>query len=429
MDIKALREEYSRIHAEADKVLSETSKTENGLTAEIKEAQDRRFARMDEIKALYQQSERLASAKFEMKEVELPNVGQGRNEFAAERSANGNVVASSPMIDRTPRQFSKDEQRMILNRAIQSGNVQNNRELAEMYRSTGCDNADKFSIISTTGSSVFLPTAVLPPIPVYTPVNAYRAAKAALGSAVISTTDTASINLPLFDDSANVGLSHSEGATSEQTADGSPSNIALLGNIVSESGTQWYSNTMLLANGFDVLGFTLPQLQQRLLRRQSSLWTTIVKNATVGKTSASRTALTYAELLAFEHSLPVAYRTPGKMAIICSDGFMQLVRGLVDDQHRPVMDQDPQNVFQSRIHGIPVFISEHLDAIGSTYVVSGKAAVICDVDKLFVRDVVPPRLETYRNYPLKGDQTGMNLFWNADFNYDSNGVRLFAVAA
>src|SRR4051812_43940766 len=113
----------------------------------------------------------------------------------------------------------------------------------------------------------------------------------------------------------------------------------------------WFSNTMVFANNFDVSSYAVPMLQARLEKSQESAWTTTALTGTVGKTTATTTGITYAELLAWEHSLAAAYRSDA--VFVLSDSAYRVLRGLVDDQHRPIMDLDPTNVFVGKIHGRP----------------------------------------------------------------------------
>jgi len=165
-------------------------------------------------------------------------------------------------------------------------------------------------------------------------------------------------------------------------------------------------------------------LYRRLDKSQESAWVGSIKtNATVGKTTASPTTFTYAEWLAFEHSLPAAYRTDA--GFILSDSAYQIARGLVDNNNRPILDLDPTNSFQATIHGKPVIVSDYFDAVAGSKVIGAFASG----DALKVFDAGMKRIARYVLQPSFPDQTGFELFANGDFGFVAGGVRTLATHA
>src|SRR5206468_3098903 len=135
----------------------------------------------------------------------------------------------------------------------------------------------------------------------------------------------------------------------------------LLNPTLYSSKQQWMSNTTVNAVDFDLFSYMLPMLQRRLDKAQESAWVgTIKTTGTVGLTTAATTVFTYAEWIAFEHSLAAAYRTDA--GFLLADSAYQIVRSLVDDNNRPILDLDPTNNFQATIHGKPVIVSDYFDA-------------------------------------------------------------------
>jgi HK97 family phage major capsid protein len=389
MDIKAMRDEFANLHAEAGKVIEKAATEKRAITAEETEQNNRRYARMDEIKALVDESQKLASYAFSENKIEQSEP-KGKAEFTA-----------------APREFSAADYKRAANEFALYGEVRS-REL--------------FGTISTSGSSALMPKAVLPPVNVLTPQNPYKAVLARYGLSTIRLGSTSQLTLPQIDDSANVGATKTEGATSETTpVDPTPTAISLNTSLY-ESKPSWFSNTVQNANGFDLLGYCLPSISQRLERAKHSAMDTVVKAITTGTvTTASATAVTYAEVLTWEHSLPVAYRY--NMAMVVSDSFYKLLRGLADSNGRPIMDVDPTNVFQQTIHGIPIFVSEYLSAVATT----NKVGALVNADSLYIREE-DPRLTRYVNVPAYADQFGINVFQDCAFAGNSNGVRVIKMA-
>src|SRR5205085_360838 len=164
------------------------------------------------------------------------------------------------------------------------------------------------------------------------------------------------------------------------------------------SKQQWLSNTTVNAVDFDIFSYMLPMLQRRLDKSQESAWVGNIKtNATVGVTTASPTTFTYAEWIAFEHSLSAAYRTDA--GVLIADSAYQILRGLVDSNNRPIMDLDPTNQFQATVHGKPVIVSDYLDAVAATKVI----AAFASADALKVFDAGLKRVARYVLQPAFPD--------------------------
>lgn len=401
MDIKALREEFAGLHTESTTLVEKAAAEKREFTAEEKEADDKRLARMSQIQTYVDNAKRLAEFSVMNGTAELPVQPKGKAEFDAE--ATGKV------------EFDKDSYRAAVNHFARTGDASKAQQFAA---------AMNFAITSATGSGVYIPKSVVEPVNVRRLPNAIRAVLAHYGLVPITRTLTEGISIPVNDDSANSGQQQDEAATSGTAVDPSASgSLGLLPTLYS-SKQQWVSNTTAMAVDFDVFSWVLPMLDRRLDKTQESAWVQKIKTTgTVGKTTASATAVTYAEWLAFEHSLPAAYRTDS--AFILSDSAYQAVRGLVDDNNRPILDLDPANNFMATIHGKPVFISDYFDAVAASKVVG--AFVSADALKVF--DAGLKRIARYILQPAHGDQTGFELFANGDFGFVSAGVRTLATAA
>jgi len=266
---------------------------------------------------------------------------------------------------------------------------------------------------------------VLPPETVRRNNNAFRLILALTGYQPITTSGTEQFSLPVFDDTGNTGDEPAQNATADVTADFATTSSVTLGAELFSSKSRWFSNTLLNANGFDILAYVIPIVQKSVDKIQESTFTTTLQGlAAATKTATHYNSMIYADLLAWEHTLPVAYRSDA--GFIISDSLYLAIRSMVDNNNRPVMDLDPTNVFQSRIHGKPVAVSDYMGAIGTA---SAFAGAFLSGDAIKLRDVVPQRLTRYVNVPAMRDQTGYDLFANGDCEFVTQGVALLKLNA
>lgn len=401
---KEQREEYAKIHAESNALIALAAKGNRLMTGEEKTVQDARYARMDVLKEQYEAEQKAAAYAFKQGE---PFMG-----FAAGGSEAQREAARQPDYvdeDGTPRELKPmtDEQKFKY------------RQAANRFLRTG--EVDKFAI-TTTGNAILVPTAVAPPEAIRRNYNAFRALIGATGYQPIATTGTETFVLPIFDDTGVTGDTPAQNATTANTADFATTGSVSLGATLFSSKQRWFSNTMLNANGFDILAYVTPIVQKSVDKIQESAWTTTLQNAnTSGSTTTASTNLAtgviYTDLLTWEHNLNIAYRSDA--GFIVSDSLYKNLRGLTDNNKRPIFDLDPTNVFQGRIHGKPVFVSDYLSTASA---VSGISGVFISGDAIKLRDVVPQRLTRYVNVPQYPDQTGFQLYANGDCQFVINGV-------
>lgn len=388
-----IREEFNTLKTEATAVI-EKAKTENrDLTSEEREGNDKRFARLDAIQHIVSDEHKLASANIEQFSSEVKSAiksqtGESRKEAGHDREEMGRKAHVKAVED-----------------YIRYGQLPANRE--------------EFIITTATGGGVLLPKSVTKPVVIKRQFNMVLAALQAYGYTPIYTSDTATISVPVFDDTANVGSQIAEDLTTENPID--PATAALtLGAKLYDSGAVWFSNTQLAALSYDLLGYVQPVLDKRIDVKMNSDWfTKMVNNASVGKTGATTTGVTYVELVSLYHSLPVPYRADAVFFV--SDGFIQGIENMQDTLGRPIYRQSIADDAPDTLLGKPVFVTEGLTAPGSGVV----SAVIASAECLKVRIVTDKRLTRYANLPAKRDQVGLEEFVNADFDFVPSGVRAF----
>src|SRR3954467_2913289 len=116
LDTKALREEFATLHADAGKVLTAAGEAKRELTAEEKEANTTRFARMDAIKAQVDDAKRLAEFSVINGDATLPTQPKGKDDFEAERA--GKLT------------FDKDAYRGAINHFARTGDMSKVQQFA-----------------------------------------------------------------------------------------------------------------------------------------------------------------------------------------------------------------------------------------------------------------------------------------------------------
>jgi HK97 family phage major capsid protein len=396
--VAALRQEFARVHSEAQTLIDTATTAGRELTAEEKTANDQRFSRLNTIKNILDERARFASLA----------IAQDQGEQTEEQPAPGTVV--TPREVPGEREFNASQGKntpaiadpLAITDAEKPGYA---RELNN-YARTGelGRKARQFATITTTtGSGILLPRQIMPPI---TPIaaNAFRAAHVANGVTPIETSTAANMKIPVLD--ATAGGVVPENATT-LTESGAISEAIDLTVKTYESGSFWMSNLALAANDFDVLSNALPSLQyNKELGLESAIAAGIIADAGITQTvtAATTTGFTYANMVDVANRLPKRYGV--QQAIVLSASAYSAMQKLVDSNGRPVLNLDPQNSGVNRFNGIPVFRSDYFEAFGATKVIGCVFSLL----GFRIRDVTVSNLARYVNYPGRPNQTGLNLF-------------------
>jgi HK97 family phage major capsid protein len=409
---KKQREEFTRLQNEALGIIQAAAEGERDLTAEEKTENEKRFSRMQQIGDLVAEDTKFASLALQAAAVgaatpaiQLPTDAPGREEFAASKPG-ANLFAALPGED-------PEKHRFRIHRAAVNEFIRTGVEPAGL----------KFTLTTGSGSGVLLPTTIGVPIVLKRQRNVIRAARIARNLTTIITAGMEAITVPVFDDTANTADVIAQDNTSENNKDPSLTSIPL-GADLYDSGTVWSSNTLLNSVGFDLLAYLEPMLQARIEDAELTAWATnLADNATVGKTTASTTGITYAELLDWQHSIPARYRGDG--VFLVSDGLLRVLRGLVDAENRPLFQVSIRDDAPDTLLGWPLFVADDLDAPAAG-AVSGIAA---SAEGLVIREVSNKRIARYANIPTHPDQFGIRMFSNGDFAFVTSKVRALKHAA
>jgi HK97 family phage major capsid protein len=404
-----LREEFSRLHGEAKTLIDGAIAGGRELTADEKTANENRFKRLKTIKDTLDEQLRFANLAI----ADAPTNGGGGVTRGREPQGRDEFDRSDP--DR--QQFAQREGE------TDAGFLQRHRKLVNDFIRTGAIPAKlQFTLTTGSGSGVLLPTSVGKPVVIKAIRNTVRAALMARGLKVIETDGMEAMSVPVFDDTANTADAIAENSTSENNKDPSVGGLDL-GATLYDSGTVWASNTLLNSQTFDLLAYLEPMLDARIEAAELAAWMVLLAAATVGKTTSTTTGVTYGELLDWQHSIPLARRADGVFFV--SDGLFRTLRGMVDDNDRPIYQESLRDDAPDRLLGWPLFPTTGL-AAPAAGAVSGVAA---SAEALVVRDVKNRRIARYQNIPTHPDQFGIREFSNGDFKFVTSAVRTLKHAA
>jgi HK97 family phage major capsid protein len=387
-----LREEFEAVKAEATAVIELAKNEKRDLTGEERQANEKRFSRLDAIQRISTDEKRLA----EMKAVEFST------------AVRNDVVTDTKRIELDANTTAKQT-------------YAKQKAAVEQWIKTGATN--EYAIISTTGSGMLLPKEVTPPTFVRRIFNPIYPALAAYGYQPLLTQGTDTISVPVFDDSGVNGVVTAEDAATETTGPGDPSsstNGIQLGAKLYDSGEVWNSNTQLSAITYDLLGYLEPMLTKRIDHKQAVDWfANLVTNGTVGYTGSSASGATFADMNKFYFSLPYMYRADA--VFFASDSMLQSLEGLTDTLGRPIYRTSMQADDPDTLFGKPIFTTDALAAVGA----DAKSMVVASAECLKVRVCENRRLVRYVNIPTHPDQVGLQQFVNADFGFVGSGVKVF----
>ena len=410
-DPKKAREKFAALQTECNQFMEKFPEDgENRPSDEEFSANGTRIEGMKTLQKQIDQHQQFAALKLENPTatavpgtVTTPVEPGGREEFSQ--------IAVSLSIETK----EQGEQRFSLHKAAVNHFIRTGEHKRVMFNNN--------AITTGTGSNAMLPVSVAPPIVIKRLVNPLRQALAARGLVAITTDSSEPISVPFFDDSANAADVIPQNQTPDNEKEPSVTSLQL-GNTLYDSGTVWSSNTLLNSLSFDLLAYIQPMLDSRIDIKQATAWMTSIKaTAPVGVTTASTGGVTFPELLTWQHSVPIVNRPYG--VFVLSDTLFRGIRGLVDNQNRPIYQESLQDGAPDKLLGWPIFVSTDLADPGPGQV-SGLAVA---ANRIFIRDITNRRVARYVNDADRRDQFGLAEFANGDFQFHPSGVRALKHAA
>jgi HK97 family phage major capsid protein len=197
---------------------------------------------------------------------------------------------------------------------------------------------------------------------------------------------------------------------------------------------------LLEDSAFDLPSIIGAMCGERIGRIQADYFTTgtgaaqpkgIVTAATVGKTTASATAIKYAELVDLVHSVDPAYRGGSKVGFMFHDLILAYLSKLTDGNGKPIWDNSNQgnlgaNTITIAGRQYPFTINQ---SMASTVATGNKTVLFGDFSKYKIRDVASVRLRRLVERYADSDQEGFVAFARADGNLLDAGTHPVSVLA
>lgn len=193
------------------------------------------------------------------------------------------------------------------------------------------------------------------------------------------------------------------------------------------------SNELIQDNAVNLESYIAKKFGERLGRITSAHYATgtgtaqpngLMTAATVGKTAASATALTYDELLDLKHSVDPAYRGNARWAF--NDSTFKAIKQLKDSQNRPLWMPDYVNGAAGTIDGDQYVIDQGIASMA----INALAAAYGDMDNYQIRMVqgfqMVRLVERYADF----HQVGFLAFMRTDADLlDTAAVKSLKMAA
>jgi HK97 family phage major capsid protein len=389
-----LHEEFNSIKEQSVALINKAKAEGRGLTNEETESNKKRFARLDEIKSIVKAEAEAAAYTLE--------ADKALEQFARQ--------AHEPMAKVSTVKGTDSQEQYAKARQEVNAWIRGDRQ--------------EFTLISTSGSSALLPTFVGPPVSIRRLNNAIIAGVLASGYQPLYTSDTATYSIPVFNDVSNNAINPSESNTTEEDQDVTLTNITL-GATLYDSEALWFSNTLLLAPGFDILSYSEPHLQKRVDHKMQAVWTAAALGTSSinNKTGSSASGVTFADIIGWFHATPPQYRND--LVFTASDSLVQAMRGIVDSYGRPIYVESMVADMPDKLFGRPLFVNDSLSAVGANNVsglaFSGECAKL--------RICTNRRLVRYMNLPTHTDAFGLELYMNAGAGFVPQGTTTFTQGA
>lgn len=384
MNIKELREKQARITAEARERLDLiTKETDESRAKELEASHDKAMAEFDRLESMIQRAQKIENAEAALRnardnraprgsDVEAPGQDNGeapsyRTAFHDYLRAEGNLGVMSP------------EARAVLRAGYQ--------RIESRAQTTG-----------NTAGGYTVPTELLPIL--VRSMAAWGPMYDENVATVITTAGGGTITMPTVNDTTVTAEAHTEGAT--LTDDGGKD--ATFGQKTLGAyafNTEWLRVSRELA---DDSIFAMEQvlgdlLGERLGRIANSKLTTgsgssdvlgIVTGSTLGKTSASATAITSDEIIDLVHSVDPAYRMSPKAAFQFNDATLAVIRKLKDGDGNYLWQMgNVQQGAPGTLLGYRYYINQAMASIPASASAS-RVMIFGDLGKFYVRKVGAP---------------------------------------
>lgn len=385
MNVKELREKQARITAEARERLDLIGKeTDEARAAELEASHDKAMAEFDRIEAQIQRAKKLeeAEARLHAGDPRAPRGGDGEARGVDEGAkAEYREVFAKVICGVDPSDLSPEERAVLKRGATKFGDE-------KRAQTAG----------TTTAGGFTVPTELMSQIE-----RAMKAWGPMYDTDVCTVITTASGNpmkLPTTDDTAVTAEAHTEGTalTDDGGKDVTFGQKSLDAYAYDTEFLRW-SWELDMDSIFSMEALLGDLLGERLSRIANSQLTTgtgssapngIVTASTLGKTSASATAITSDEIIDLLHSVDPAYRSSPKAGFMFNDATLAVIRKLKDGDGNYLWQMgNVQQGTPGTLLGYRYFVNQAMASVPASASAS-KVMLFGDLGKYYVRKVGGP---------------------------------------
>jgi HK97 family phage major capsid protein len=154
------------------------------------------------------------------------------------------------------------------------------------------------------------------------------------------------------------------------------------------------SQQLLQDSAFDLDAFLVEAMGERIARATNAAFTTgtgssqpqgIVTGSAAGKTAASATAITAAEILDLIYSVDASYRNKASFGLMAHDNVIAAIRalGIGSSNDFPVFIPSMEMGQPDRVFGVPVYVNNDM---ASSIATGAKTIVAADFSQFVVRN-------------------------------------------
>jgi HK97 family phage major capsid protein len=245
---------------------------------------------------------------------------------------------------------------------------------------------------------------------------------------ILDTTDGADLPWPTVNDSANAGHILTEGSAAATNVDPTFAAITLKAYVYT-SDIVLIANQLIQDSAFNIdqeIGRLCGIRLGRILNTHCTTGTGssqpkgIITAATLGKTAASATAVTYGEIVDLMHSVDPAYRAQRTAGWMMHDNILAILKKLLDSNGRPIFmpaGDAPGDI--DRILNKPVYINQ---GMASAMTTGQKTVLFGMLDKYIIRRALNVTVTVLRERYAEYFQTGVVTFMRFDGNLIDAGT-------
>jgi HK97 family phage major capsid protein len=396
--MKQLREERAQFLGQMKAILKKADDEKRSITAE----EDTHFNDLN--------------AKAEERKVEIERYERAQA-LEAELAAKGEQRAGREDVN-TPEAREADK-------------AKEQRAQFDSYLRTGVLPSTETRALTVSGAGVVGDRAVYNTL--VTSLKTFAGVREA-GATILPTTDGNDLTIPKSDDTSNTGQIVSEATEDNTEADPTLASVTLKAY---RFDSKWVkvSLEMLQDASYPLESYILGIAGERIGRAFNNYATTgtgtgepkgILTAATLGKTAASQTAITYDELLDFVHSIDAGYRNSPNFKLMLHDTTLAAIRKLKDNAGSYIFSAGAAGA-PARVLDIPYVVNNAMPQLtsgtGSKVIAGG------DFGRYFVRDVTGVTVVRANELFVGSGLVGFRVFSRHDANLtDANALKYLKLA-